>query len=290
MKKKNKKSKQRLQYITEGRKAATGDRAIFGGGRTDGRTQCNFPYFFLHEKRSGIFFSVCTICEKTRGARMIEPKLMVWLSHKRKEGSNKRAMMLLSSRAEKTDKNSIVHPFAPRCFSGIGNKCKDGDNNDNSCCSLQLRPSQAPVLVYIFHALLPLPPLALPPPPPPPPPPPIPQKNHHPFPSTFSLPLRPTYIFAFVPVSASFRPLQNLPDQCTCVRACVGRPQQQQQQQPLLRTCTEVAWLEPKETICVSALLRPVPPPPLSLMAVAATELHKARDSPTSQYPTEVFQ
>ena len=42
---------------------------------------------------------------------MIEPKLMVWLSHKRKEGSNKRAMMLLSSRAEKTDKNSrIVEP------------------------------------------------------------------------------------------------------------------------------------------------------------------------------------
>ncbi len=286
MKKKNKKSKQRLQYITEGRKAATGDRAIFGGGRTDGRTQCNFPYFFLHEKRSGIFFSVCTICEKTRGARMIEPKLMVWLSHKRKEGSNKRAMMLLSSRAEKTDKNSIVHPFAPRCFSGIGNKCKDGDNNDNSCCSLCSAPpspqcwytsSTHCCLSLLWHCLAP-------------PPPPIPQKNHHPFPSTFSLPLRPTYIFAFVPVSASFRPLQNLPDQCTCVRACVGRPQQQQQQQPLLRTCTEVAWLEPKETICVSALLRPVPPPPLSLMAVAATELHKARDSPTSQYPTEVFQ
>ncbi len=138
MKKKNKKSKQRLQYITEGRKAATGDRAIFGGERTDGRNAIS-RIFFSTRRVVGYFFPVCTICEKTRGARMIEPKLMVWLSHKRKEGSNKRAMMLLSSRAEKTDKNSsIVHPFAPRCFSGIGNKCKDGDNNDNSCCSLQL--------------------------------------------------------------------------------------------------------------------------------------------------------
>ncbi len=191
---------------------ATGDRAIFGGGRTDGRNAIS-RIFFSTRRVVGYFFPVCTICEKTRGARMIEPKLMVWLSHKRKEGSNKRAMMLLSSRAEKTDKNSIVHPSLPAVFPASETNAKTATI---TIIHAAASSSQALVLVYIFHALLPLPPLALPPPPPPPP---IPQKNHHPFPSTFSLPLRPTYIFAFVPVSASFRLLQNLPDQCTCVRA-----------------------------------------------------------------------